>query len=97
MEQVIASVITQDDIIDAMAKMQERGEFPNTISLNPNQFCKLKQLPGYSEDFLYGCQVVNYEMGAIEGLIVQVIPGVSDKGIYLSIKPLGEKFKMKWV
>ncbi len=95
MEQVKPKSITREDIIDAIMRMQERGEFPNTISMNPKQYCKLRSFPNYSEEFLYGCQIVNYEMGSIEGLIIQVIPGLDDKSIYVSKKNLTEN-NLKW-
>ena len=98
MEKVIASKIIQEDIIDAMHNMQERGEFPNTIVVSPKEFAHLRTLPGFNPDSLYGTQVIENEMGTIEGLVIRVLTETTPpNSIYLKTEELGKDFPFKWV
>ena len=95
MEKVISNGITQKDIVDAIEKMLERDEYPNTITMNPEMFYHIRTLPGYSEHFLYGIQIIDNEMGTIEGLVIQVVPNFGNS-IYVHTKPINKKINFKW-
>ena len=90
-EDVKPSVINSNDIVDAMAKMQERGIFPSMLVTTPKGYAALRLLPSYNPEFLYGKEVVENELGAIEGLVVQVLVDLPENTMYLEANDFKSK------
>lgn len=82
--------ITRNGIVEAMGRMHNKSEknYPsNTLLISEEKFNKLKKLPGYSSDTLYGKKVINNERGKIDGLVVVVSEEYKDK-VYVADLPL---------
>lgn len=73
MKEQVKPSISQNDIVDAISKMVNRKEYPNVLVTSVKGFSLIRKFPGYSPNFLYGKQIIENEMGHIEGLVVQVI------------------------
>lgn len=81
---------TQDSILEAVRRVMKKGEekyYVNTLLMSEEKFNKIKCLPGYNSDTLYGKKVINGERGNIEGLVVVISEEYKDK-VYVADLPL---------
>lgn len=83
MKEQIKPSISQDDIVAAISKMINRKEYPNVLVTSVKGFSLIRKFPGYSPNFLYEKQIIENEMGHIEGLVVQVITDFPSDIMYI--------------